>query len=158
MSALRHDSGAPDPCEIVSAGVSPANVFAHSAVLLESCMSETRAISQLLQGAPSLAAVQPRRRPSRRMLARKRGDEHQFAVAHPIEIEDEREFLNPLSYREQEVVALLATGKSNKEIGVKLVISTRTVESHRAKIMLKLNLRSLSDLVRYALRIHLIEP
>jgi len=51
----------------------------------------------------------------------------------------------------------LATGQTNKQIGTKLVISTRTVETHRAKIMLKLDMHSVSELVRYAVRTHLIQ-
>jgi DNA-binding CsgD family transcriptional regulator len=156
MSALRHDSGALDPSGIVCDCANPADFFARSAVLLESCMSETRAISQLLHSAPTLTAVQARRHCNRRVKQRTRDRSRDLAVAHPVQ--RELEFLSPLSSREQEVIALLATGRSNKEIGTKLVISTRTVESHRAKIMLKLDLHSLSELVRYAVRIHLIDP
>ena len=76
----------------------------------------------------------------------RRGQGQAFAAVHPIE--DELEFMSPLSSREREVAALLAIGRSNKEIATKLVISPRTVESHRARIMLKLDLHSVSDLVR----------
>jgi len=62
-----------------------------------------------------------------------------------------------LSSREREIVQLLAEGKSNKEIGALLNISTRTVENHRAKIMDKLKLRSFSDLIRYAVRNKIVE-
>lgn len=54
-------------------------------------------------------------------------------------------------------MALLAIGQTNKQVGAKLVISTRTVESHRAKIMLKLDMHSISELVRYAVRTRLIQ-
>jgi DNA-binding NarL/FixJ family response regulator len=84
------------------------------------------------------------------------GHEQAFAVAQPIE--NEVEYPSLLSSREREVVALLATGQTNKEIGTTLIISTRTVESHRAKIMLKLDMHSLSELVRYAVRTHLVQP
>ncbi len=57
-----------------------------------------------------------------------------------------------LSHRERQVVQLLATGKSNKETAAILSISVRTVETYRARAMLKLGLRSLAELVRYALR------
>ena len=53
---------------------------------------------------------------------------------------------------------LLAEGRSNKEVAGVLNISTRTVENHRAKVMEKLNLRSLSDLIRYAIRNKMVEP
>jgi DNA-binding NarL/FixJ family response regulator len=59
---------------------------------------------------------------------------------------------DPLTPREREIVQLLAEGKTNKEVAVILGISAKTVETHRANIMLKLNLHSITDLVHYALR------
>ena len=63
-----------------------------------------------------------------------------------------------LSDREKEVVRLVAEGMSNQAIGERLKISVRTVEAHRSRIMLKLNLRSVAELVRYAVRNQLIDP
>jgi DNA-binding CsgD family transcriptional regulator len=62
------------------------------------------------------------------------------------------------SFREQQVLLLLAEGKSNKEIAALLNLSTRTVESYRARIMQKLGLHSTAALVRYAVRNKLVEP
>lgn len=62
-----------------------------------------------------------------------------------------------LSQRECEVMQLLAEGKTNKEVAGRLGISVRTVESHRAHIMNKLRFRSLSDLVRYAVRNQVVQ-
>jgi two-component system, NarL family, response regulator NreC len=59
--------------------------------------------------------------------------------------------------REIEIIRVLAEGKSNKEIAAQLGISVRTVETHRAKIMLKLGLHSLAELIHYAIR-HRISP
>jgi two-component system response regulator NreC len=56
-----------------------------------------------------------------------------------------------LSQREVEVLQLLVQGHTNKEISSKLFVSVKTVESHRARIMDKLGLRSRAELVRYAL-------
>jgi len=56
-----------------------------------------------------------------------------------------------LTTRETEILKLIAEGKANKDIAVILCISTRTVETHRANIMRKLNLNKTADLVRYAL-------
>jgi DNA-binding NarL/FixJ family response regulator len=63
-----------------------------------------------------------------------------------------------LTPREREVVQLLTEGKSNKEIGVVLGITTKTAETHRAHILAKLHLHSMSELVRYAIRNRIIEP
>jgi len=57
-----------------------------------------------------------------------------------------------LTPREMEILHLLAEGKLNKEIAALLGISVRTVETHRARIMLKLGLHSLAELIHYALR------
>jgi DNA-binding NarL/FixJ family response regulator len=62
-----------------------------------------------------------------------------------------------LTSREREVVRLLAHGQPNREVASALGISVKTVESHRANVMRKLELRSLVDLVRYAVRNRLVE-
>jgi DNA-binding NarL/FixJ family response regulator len=60
--------------------------------------------------------------------------------------------LNRLTSREKEVTQLLTEGKSNKEVATILAISVKTVEAHRTRIMLKLGIRSITGLVRYAIR------
>jgi DNA-binding NarL/FixJ family response regulator len=62
-----------------------------------------------------------------------------------------------LTAREREVLRLLAGGKSNKEIAAALNISVNTVETHRARVMNKLDLHSMNAVVRYALRKGLID-
>jgi DNA-binding NarL/FixJ family response regulator len=62
----------------------------------------------------------------------------------------------PLTAREREVMRLLAEGRSHKEIGTALTISAKTVETHRARIMNKLGLHSMNQLVRYAIRRRII--
>jgi DNA-binding NarL/FixJ family response regulator len=64
---------------------------------------------------------------------------------------------NSLSPREQQVLRLLAEGKSNKQLASELGISTRTAENHRARVMVKLDLHSLSELVKYAIRHRIVE-
>lgn len=59
--------------------------------------------------------------------------------------------------REREIIQLLAEGKSNKETASALSVSVKTVEAHRANIMRKLRLRSVSDLVRYAIRNKIVQ-
>jgi DNA-binding NarL/FixJ family response regulator len=63
-----------------------------------------------------------------------------------------------LTAREREVLQLLSEGKSNKEVGALLGMTTKTAETHRAHILDKLNLHSMSELVRYAIRNRIIEP
>ena len=65
---------------------------------------------------------------------------------------EEAHLRSPLTPREREIVQLVAEGKSNKEVASALDISVKTVETHRARIMAKLNLRSVGELVRYAVR------
>ena len=62
----------------------------------------------------------------------------------------------PLSHREQEVLRLLAEGKSNKEISSVLAISVRTVETYRSRLMLKVQATSIVHLVHYAIRNHIV--
>jgi DNA-binding NarL/FixJ family response regulator len=62
-----------------------------------------------------------------------------------------------LTHREREVVQLIAEGRINKEIAGLLSISIKTVETHRASAMHKLNLRTTADLVRYAVRNHIVQ-
>jgi len=57
-----------------------------------------------------------------------------------------------LTGREQDVVKLLADGYSNEEVGTILGLARRTVESHRARVMLKLNIHSLPGLVKYCIQ------
>ena len=57
-----------------------------------------------------------------------------------------------LTSREREIVQLLAEGQSNKQIATKLDLSVKTVETHRTSAMRKLGLKSLPDLVRFAIR------
>ncbi len=63
---------------------------------------------------------------------------------------------NQLTPREREIVQLLAEGKSNKEAATTLGISVKTIETHRANIMLKLNVHSITELVHYAIRNEMI--
>jgi DNA-binding NarL/FixJ family response regulator len=66
--------------------------------------------------------------------------------------------LDPLSERERDVLHLLALGSTNQEIGKKLFISVRTVDTHRAHIMRKLRLETRAELVLFALANGLIGP
>lgn len=78
----------------------------------------------------------------------------QYCKAHPAEPPLMRKLL---SGREREIVQLLAEGRSSKEVATVLGISVKTAETHRANIMRKLQMHSVSQLVRYAVKHHMIE-
>ena len=63
---------------------------------------------------------------------------------------------NDLTKREQEVLALIASGKSNKEVADELFISIKTVDTHKSHILDKLGLKNTAELVRYAIKNNLI--
>jgi DNA-binding NarL/FixJ family response regulator len=65
---------------------------------------------------------------------------------------------DPLTPREQEVVKLIAEAHSSKEIASMLTISVKTVERHRANILMKLGMSDRVELTRYAIRRGLVEP
>jgi DNA-binding NarL/FixJ family response regulator len=75
-----------------------------------------------------------------------------FLLAHHKRSADE------LSPRERSVIQLIAEGHTNKEMGDILSLSVKTVETHRATAMRKLNISSTAGLVRYAIRHKLVEP
>jgi DNA-binding NarL/FixJ family response regulator len=65
---------------------------------------------------------------------------------------------DPLTPREQEVLKLIAEAHSSKEIASMLTISVKTVERHRANILMKLGMSDRVELTRYAIRRGLVEP
>ena len=65
---------------------------------------------------------------------------------------------DPLTARERQVLQLIGEGKSSKEIAVVLGISTKTAESHRTRLMQKLDIHDVASLVRYAIRRGLVVP
>jgi DNA-binding NarL/FixJ family response regulator len=75
-------------------------------------------------------------------------DDYRRHVTNPIDL---------LTSREREVLQMLAEGKTNKEIAGILDLSVYTVDAHRGRIMEKLNLHSINELVRFAVRNGLID-
>jgi two-component system response regulator NreC len=65
---------------------------------------------------------------------------------------------DPLSTRERQVLQLIAEGKSTKDVASLLGISTKTAESHRSRLMKKLDIHETASLVRYAVRRGLVQP
>lgn len=70
----------------------------------------------------------------------------------------EREGHEKLSERERQVLAFIAQGYTNQEIADRLVLSVYTIQTHRARIMEKLNLRSKAQLMKYAIRMGFLQP
>ena len=62
-----------------------------------------------------------------------------------------------LTARQREILSLIAEGKSTKQVALQLNISVKTVESHRAQIMERLNIHDVAGLVRYAIRTGLVK-
>jgi two-component system response regulator NreC len=75
-------------------------------------------------------------------------DDYRRHVSDPIDL---------LTSREREVLQMLAEGKTNKEIAGVLNLSVYTVDAHRGRIMEKLNLHSINELVRFAVRAGLVD-
>ncbi len=85
-----------------------------------------------------------RRKKSKRALA---GAEHAGVESSGV-----------LTRRERQILQLIADGRSSKEVADRLQLSVRTVDTHRSNLMRKLNFHSVTELVRYAVRLKLIEP
>jgi DNA-binding CsgD family transcriptional regulator len=123
-----------------------------SSVLLRFYASQKRLESWLMQRALFLKANPERESLQEFEPTVAEADHDEQASAAPATSD-----LAACSPREREVLQLLAEGKSNKEIGLILELSTRTVEAYRARIMIKLNLHSTAALVRYAIRNNIVE-
>jgi two-component system, NarL family, response regulator NreC len=65
---------------------------------------------------------------------------------------------DPLSARERQVLQLIAEGKSTKDVASLLGISVKTAESHRTRLMQKLDIHEIATLVRYAVRRGIVQP
>jgi DNA-binding NarL/FixJ family response regulator len=63
-----------------------------------------------------------------------------------------------LTPRQREILQLIAEGNSTKEIAQKLIVSVKTIESHRIQLMERLGIRDIAGLVRYAIRMGIISP
>jgi DNA-binding NarL/FixJ family response regulator len=72
-------------------------------------------------------------------------------------LNDPRAFLSELTARQGEVLKMIAEGRATKEIAQLLNISVKTVETHRAQIMERLDIHDIAGLVRYALRIGIVK-
>jgi DNA-binding NarL/FixJ family response regulator len=116
-----------------------------SRAMLEHCILETRMISHMLESTLGMTALQRHQFVSA-------AEPSEETAAHRSTSDKVDRSPDCLSRRERQVFEFLAQGKSNKQIASLMNISIRTVETHRAKLMLKLDLHSIVALVRYAVR------
>jgi DNA-binding NarL/FixJ family response regulator len=98
-----------------------------------------------------VAAVEAAARHQRFFTSKVAQAMYQQLTKGPVTGKEER-MRSRLTPRQEEIVGLLTDGKSNREVGMTLGISERTVEAHRAHIMARLGMKSFSELVRYAVR------
>lgn len=107
-------------------------------------------LPELRRASPATAIVLPPARDPGPRLVR--------AVRVAAGATERRRQVDGLTPRERDVVCLVALGHTNREIADRLVLSVRTVESHRARIQKRLAVSSRGELVRWALDRGLIEP
>jgi len=125
--------------------------------LFEGCLSQAQLISKILRAhmaTSSRVAGKPPAPANDSCLPHRQGDSKLLSPQYSCAQEDSPTL--PLTVREEEVIRFLLNGKTNKEAANAIGISARTVEAHRAKIMLKLRVRSLAELMLYAVRHQLV--
>ena len=126
----------------------------HCSMLLRCRLLEMRIATALMQAAPYVALAAADTRFSFSGTLRSEFEESRREHSEPGRDENGERVPSP---RERQVIRLLAQGKANKEMAAALDLSTRTVEVYRARIMTKLKLHSVAELVRYAVRHNLVE-
>jgi PAS domain S-box-containing protein len=131
-------------------------VLVQSAEILEQCVRTIQKFSGLVQALAPASSAENEGDPGQSSIPfaeslAPSGNEHLASVGGPGTITE-------LTPREVEVVTLLVASRSNKEISNILNLSVKTVETYRTRIMSKLQIHSMSELVLYAVRHHLIQP
>lgn len=119
--------------------------------LVEDCITEVQNIHLAARRYPCVVVPQVRNRSKIDNRVSDHAKQIDFAG-------DLRGRTTPLTGRERGVLELLVESNSNKEIAMTLGISVRTAETYRARLMSKLNVHSVVNLVRYAIRNGIIEP
>ena len=117
--------------------------LAHVFGVLKQCIAEAQTLLETTHLLPFIDAPQIHHRSAEKLL--------------PL-AQNGASFTYKLSARENAILQLLANGKSNKEAAATLGISVRTGEVYRARLMKKLDLHCLAELVRFAVRHKIIEP
>jgi len=78
-------------------------------------------------------------------------------LAFDLEIDAEKPFHETLSDREYQVMRMIASGKTGKEIGEELFLSVKTISTYRARILEKMEMKSNAELTHYAIKYRLVE-
>lgn len=71
--------------------------------------------------------------------------------------ETEVHLLETLSRREREILKFVAEGKSSREIGERLMISSKTVDTYRSRLMRKINVKNVAGVIKFAIQHRIIE-
>jgi DNA-binding NarL/FixJ family response regulator len=83
---------------------------------------------------------------------------HQVVAGYMQRTGASADLLSSLSERQRETLQMIAEGYSTQEIAVRMQLSTKTVEKHRAQLMKRLEIYDIAGLVRFAIRARLISP
>ena len=128
-----------------------AAVLSRAVELIEKSIADTRSVADAMRRYPSVNA--PQRPPTGADPVRTTGIAAETARIHERKAHGQ---MHRLTRREHQVVRLVTNGKSNKEVASALGISVRTAETYRARIMMKLELHSVAELVRYGLKLGVV--
>ncbi len=116
--------------------------------VVENALQQTERVSAMIK---QMSAAQPAPQPDGRLGAENPAARGRDADRKPRVMFASESGQNPLTRREREVLNLISEGCSNKQGALRMNISPRTFESHRAEAMRKLGARNTADLVRKAL-------
>ncbi len=141
-------------CQIVVYSMHDKEAYVHKVL-------SSGALGYVLKGAPIAeltAAVRAVAQNEYFLSSKLNHDVIECYLTHRIEKNKELSRYDLLSEREQQVFRLMVEGKTTAQTGDILCVSPKTVEKHRLSIMKKLNLRNLVDMIKYGVRIGVIDP
>ena len=141
-------------CQIVVYSMHDKEAYVHKAL-------SSGALGYVLKGAPIaelIAAVRAVAQNEYFLSSKLNHDVIECYLTHRKEKNRELSRYDLLSEREQQVFRLMVEGKTTAQTGDILCVSPKTVEKHRLSIMKKLNLRNLVDMIKYGVRIGVIDP
>lgn len=78
-------------------------------------------------------------------------------IAYELDLDTEKPLHDTLSDREYQVLCMIASGKTAKEIGEALLLSVKTISTHRSRLLAKMRMKNNAQLIRYAVRHGLVD-